>query len=133
MPLINWKPEFDLGVAAMDAEHKQLIDAMNHVHELEQAKSPKSAVDAALKNLVDLTVKHFADEERHMEAIGFPEFERHRFIHKDMLKRIGEHYEVFQQGDGSLSREFYNFLTNWLSAHICHIDRKYSTHPAPTA
>jgi len=131
MALLQWKQQFELGVAPMDLEHKGLVDAMNDVHALDQRGAGKQAVGTALRHLMDLTVKHFADEEAHMEKVAFPDRSRHARIHKDMLRRVGEHYEAFEKGDGSVSKEFYDFLVHWLAAHICHIDRKYADHPAP--
>lgn len=131
MTLLQWKPEFDLGVSSMDQEHQGLVDAMNRVHDLDQQGAGKDRVDAAIRHLMNLTVKHFADEEAHMQKIAFPDADRHQRIHKDMLRRVGEHYQAFQQGDGGVSKEFYDFLVHWLAAHICHIDRKYADHGAP--
>ena len=131
MSLLQWKKDFDLGVASMDLEHKGLVDAMNEVHALDHAAAGKERVDAAIQKLMKLTVSHFADEEAHMQKVGFPDRDRHARIHKDMLRRVAEHYEAFQQGDGGVSKEFYDFLVHWLAAHICHIDRKYADHPAP--
>lgn len=131
MPLLEWKPLFDLGVAAMDKEHKELVAAMNRIHELDQRGAGKADVDAAILKLVDLTKRHFADEERHMEAIAFPERNRHALIHQDMLKKVAAHYETFRAGSGRVAKEFFDFLVYWLGAHITGIDRKYAVHGQP--
>lgn len=131
MALLDWQSKFDLGVAAMDREHRELVAAMNRVHELDRQKAGKAPVDAAIGRLLQLTVQHFADEEKHMAAIGFPGLAVHARIHADMLKKMAAHHATFQRGDGSLSREFFDFLVLWLSAHIQGIDRKYASHPAP--
>lgn len=131
MSLLEWKEQFSLGVAAMDREHKELVDAMNHVHELATSGADKAAIDAAITHLVDLTKRHFDDEERHMEKIDYPDLSRHRRIHKDMLRKVGAHHQVFQAGNGEVDPRFFDFLVHWLAAHICHIDRKYARHPAP--
>ena len=133
MTLLEWKDEFSLGVPTMDAEHRRLVDAMNRVHELANAGADKAATDAAIDELVRLTEEHFADEERHMERIGYPDLSRHRRIHVDMLRRVAEHHEAFRAGDGAVSKEFFDFLVHWLAAHICHIDRKYAAHGQPVA
>ena len=133
MSLLQWKDQFALGVASMDKEHRDLVDAMNRVFELDQQQAGKQTVDGAIQRLMQLTVKHFQDEERHMEAIGFPDLQRHARIHADMLRQVGEHYAAFQKGDGRVAKSFFDFLVHWLAAHICHIDRKYADYGAPVA
>jgi len=131
MSLLQWKEQFTLGVAAMDRDHKELVDAMNRVHELATAGAEKASIDGAIAHLVQLTTRHFDDEERHMEKIGYPDLSRHRRIHKDMLRKVAAHHQAFQAGDGTVDQRFFDFLVHWLAAHICHIDRKYAKHPAP--
>ncbi|MFK7741882.1 MAG: bacteriohemerythrin [Planctomycetota bacterium] len=125
MARIEWQARFELGVAQVDREHRGLVDAMNRIHELSEEKAGKAAIDAAIQKLAELTTQHFRDEELYMEKIGYADRERHGLIHEDMLRKVTEHHEEFRSGDGTLSDRFLQFLVNWLSAHICHIDRKY--------
>jgi len=131
MPLLDWQSKFDLGVDAMDREHKELVATMNHIHDLDQRGAGKAQVDAAIRRLIQLTKAHFVDEERHMEAIGFPDRSRHALIHVDMLAKVAAHYESFQQGSGRVAKAFFDFLVYWLGAHITGIDRKYAVHGTP--
>ena len=131
MALLDWKPELELGVPAMDREHRELVAAMNKIHELDHKKAGRAAVDAALQHLIKLTKAHFADEEKHMAAIGFPDLKRHALIHGDMLKKVAAHYEAFLQGNGRVDKAFFDFLVYWLGAHIKGIDRRYADHKQP--
>ena len=131
MSLLEWKEQFSLGVQPMDRDHQQLVAAMNTVHDLATAGAARAAVDKAIQVLITLTKAHFAAEEVHMEKIGYPDLSRHRRIHKDMLQRVAAHYTAFREGDGTVSKEFFDFLVHWLAAHICHIVRKYAQHPVP--
>lgn len=126
MTLIDWKAGYELGVPAMDAEHKELIAAMNRVHELAGQGAAKAVVEAALLRLVALTKQHFADEEAHMAKIQYADRLRHGLIHQEMLRRVGGYCDQFRAGDGKVAREFFDFLVYWLGAHITGIDRKYA-------
>ncbi|MCB9884971.1 MAG: hemerythrin family protein [Planctomycetes bacterium] len=132
MTLLSWNDSLSLGVDAMDAEHKELVAAMNRIHELAGKKADKATLDVAIQRLAKLTAKHFADEEKHMAAIGYPDAKRHGYIHQDMLQKIAAHHEAFQKGDGTVPKAFFDFLVHWLCAHIKGIDRKYADHGAPT-
>jgi hemerythrin-like metal-binding protein len=131
MDLFTWKKDLDLGVSAMDREHRELVAAMNAIHALHAEGAPKAKVDAAFVRLITLTKQHFADEEKHMAAISFPGLKVHARIHADMLAKVAAHYQRFQKGDGYLPPEFFDFLVLWLGAHIQGIDRKYAEHRAP--
>ncbi len=126
MTLIDWKAAYELGVPAMDAEHKGLIAAMNRVHDLAGQGAQKAQVDAALQRLVALTKEHFAAEEAHMAKIQYADRARHGLIHQEMLRRVAAYCEQFRAGDGKVAREFFDFLVYWLGAHIVGIDRKYA-------
>lgn len=131
MTLLTWGPTLALGVAAMDAEHQELLAAMNRIHELDQKKAGNAAVDVAIQHLIKVTEKHFADEERYMASIGYADLKRHSLVHKDMLRRVAEQYAAFAKGDGSVPQSFYDFLVHWLTAHIKGIDKKYATAGKP--
>lgn len=131
MALLDWNKTLDLGVPAMDNEHKELVAAMNRIHELDAKNTDKATVDGAIQKLVALTKKHFADEEKHMQTIGFPDLKRHAMIHQDMLKKVTTHYEAFLAGSGKVDKAFFDFLVYWLGAHIRGIDRRYADHKAP--
>jgi hemerythrin len=131
MTLLAWKPAFDLGVDAMDKEHKELVAAMNRIHELDQLKAAKPQMDGAIQRLIKLTKQHFADEEAFMAKTNYADRVRHGMIHQDMLKRVGGYYEQFLAGDGRVAKEFFEFLVFWLGAHITGIDRKYAPAPKP--
>ncbi|MBL8749662.1 MAG: hemerythrin family protein [Planctomycetes bacterium] len=131
MTFMEWEQRFELGVAAMDAEHKGLIAAMNHVHDLDAANAAKSTIDAAIGKLAELTTKHFADEEKHMESIGFPDRRTHARIHENLLERFAGLHTSFRAGSGKVDRAFFDFLSFWLRSHILGVDRNYASHGKP--
>ncbi len=68
MPLLEWNRALDLGVPAMDAEHQELVAAMNRIHELDARQADKDSIGAASERLVVLSRRHIADEEKHKAA-----------------------------------------------------------------
>ena len=120
-----WDPSrYELGVPAMDHEHQTLITLMNTVHALHDAAAPRAAQAKALEELVNYTRKHFADEEAYMRRIGFPQEKSHAAIHRQLLTRLSDFTTEFARS-GTLTNDFFVFLTMWLRAHICGIDAKY--------
>lgn len=131
MAYFDWTKELELGVAAMDAEHRQLVDKMNRIHELDRQQAQKPTLAAAFADLGSYIEQHFADEEAYMQQIGFPDHKRHAAIHADLLRRFAEHRANFERGDGRVPPSVFRFLVSWLASHIKGIDRKYAEHQAP--
>jgi len=124
----QWDPaKFSLDVAAMDREHQVLIGHMNTLHRLYVSNAPSPEQGKAFKTLADYTVKHFADEERYMEGIGYPGLRIHKGVHQNLLERVGHFGKAFA-ATGRFGDDLFVFLRMWLSAHICGVDMKYSAH-----
>jgi hemerythrin-like metal-binding protein len=111
----------------MDAEHHQLIALMNALHAKFEARAALAEQTAAFGALATFVVKHFADEEAHMAAIGFPGLESHKLIHKSLLQKVGE-FGARAEQTKQFPPELFAFLRHWLAAHIMGIDAKYAEH-----
>ena len=127
---LKWDEQrLSLGVSAMDAEHKKLVSLMNQLHNLAKTGAPRGRAEMVLEELGSYTVKHFADEERHMQNIKYPGFATHQQIHKALLEKFTGHVQAFKASkDNAPSNEFFTFLKMWLQAHIAGVDRKYADH-----
>jgi hemerythrin len=129
MTFFQWDEQLDVGVGAMNDEHKELISLMNRLHERNLAGASKTELLKAIKDLAQFTVKHFTDEEAFMESIQFPGLETHRLIHKDLLQKFTKQAADFEHGSAmKVPESMFTFLRVWLSAHIRGIDCKYGKH-----
>ena len=124
----EWNAEiYSVQVPAMDRGHQMIISCMNRLHTQNQAKAPVAQLTRIVDELVQVTVKHFNEEETYMASIGFPDLAKHKIIHKTLLGKVTEHKAQFD-ATGKLTDEFFAFLKVWLKAHICGIDIKYGRH-----
>ena len=124
MSFFDWSERLDIKVEPMNREHKHLLEIMNRLFDKNEKKAAKSELAPIVKELGDYTVKHFADEEAYLASINFPDIEKHKFIHKDLLTKFGGHAANFEKS-GTLDASFFDFLKMWLNAHIQGIDMKY--------
>lgn len=125
MTVMSWGEQFRIGVESMDAQHQRLIEIMNRLHDLYEADASRDEQSKVLGELAEFTVKHFQDEEAHMEAIGYDRLDSHQTIHKQLLSEFASHQQAFEK-TGELTPRFFNFLKLWLTAHIQGIDSKYA-------
>ena len=121
----HWDQSFDVGSRDMNAEHMQLIQLMNALHEQHEAKAGREVLKRSIEQLRDFTIKHFQAEEAMMERLQYPKIDSHKIIHSELLRKFQIHYDEFK-AQGSLRQEFFDFLQLWLSAHIRGIDMQYS-------
>ena len=128
MPIMNWNDTLDVGVEAMNDEHKGILDAMNAIYDRAKEGVTGDEINALVGKLGDVTVKHFADEEAFMQKKGFPEFETHKRLHTKLLDRFAKEAEAIKDAGGVVSDDFFNFLRFWLGSHIRGIDKKYGDH-----
>jgi len=124
MSFIDWAPAYDIGVNAMNDEHKGIMDRMNKLYELHTKGASTIEIAPVLEDFGAFTTKHFQDEEKYMESIQFPELSVHKQIHLNLLNTFKDHSTKFKD-EGKLSDAFFVFLKTWLVAHIQGIDMKY--------
>lgn len=128
MTFMPWEDRYELGISAIDAQHRGLVDAMNKVHAAVSADCGEAAGRDLLRmvdDLAALTRRHFASEEAYMESIGFSGLDQHRTIHELLMRQLADHRNRVAE-TGSADPKLFSFLKLWLQSHICGIDAKYA-------
>ncbi len=79
-----WKNEFNLGIKIIDDEHQKLFQIISKLFTLggEETKS-RQACQEGIKYFKSHALKHFEDEEKYMELIGYEEISMHKRLHKE--------------------------------------------------
>lgn len=130
MMRIQWDDDFKLGLPAIDADHRELMELCNAFLEAAQADAPLPEMIAALDRLVIRTRAHFIAEERMMDRNGYPGLAIHKAEHERLLAqadRLKHRLEgVEDMADiRQLTLEIADFLSTWLLDHIKVNDRPY--------
>ena len=124
--LIQWTENLSVGNETLDQEHQKWISLLNDFYDGLKAGKSKEKLTELVVGMLDYTKYHFADEERYMKSIGFPDFDNHKAKHDFYVGKITEFYEKIQNNKLILSLEVTNFLKNWLINHIEGTDKKYA-------
>lgn len=125
MPIMEWNSDLDVGVEAMNDEHKHILDLMNRIHDASAAGQTGAPVIRLVDELAQVTIDHFRDEEAYMEKTGYDGLKTHALIHKDLLEKYTGYAADIRAANGVLPEKFLLFLKLWLTAHIKGIDMKY--------
>jgi hemerythrin len=126
--LFDFDAEFRLGIQAVDNEHMKLVDMLNEVHELLSAGKKEEARKYFSETLSAYVGEHFANEEKFMESIGFPQLEDHRKVHENFKKSFQELKPQIEQADEAAFRKALSDAFPWIITHIGKTDRKYAAY-----
>ncbi len=124
MPLINWTPNYSIGIQAIDADHRHLFLLVNRFHDAYQANHDKTQILSLLRNLILYAETHFRHEEDYMQQIAYPEIEEHKQMHNQFIEQVFRLQDEYESGVLRLSDDVMDFLKDWLTRHIIETDSK---------
>ena len=124
--MLVWKPEYSVGIAACDEDHKKLLDLALRLAKALRKVRVKTEAAEVLEELADYTQTHFTREEGLMEKHDYPGLEAHKQEHELMIRKVAEFKENFEQNDIKVSKEALRFLQEWLVSHINTTDKRYT-------
>ena len=123
MPL-GWSKQLEIGDPVVDSEHRYLFQLIVNLHEqYKRGKMPESLANL-FTHLAMYVKTHFENEEKLMEAIGYPGLEEHRKQHLDLVEQAVELSEQYMDGSNTITDETINFLRFWAVTHIADTDMK---------
>jgi hemerythrin len=117
-------PSLVTGDAGIDDRHRELFARVAALLGASGERS-RAEVSRLLDWLGDYVVSHFGEEERVMDATGYPGLAAHRAEHQRFVKEFAALYEEFKaEGPGPLFVvRVGNRVTSWLREHIYRTDR----------
>jgi hemerythrin len=119
-----WSEEFETGIEAIDAQHKQLFEAINHLGDCFRTGQSEAAARKSLAFLHEYTLEHFDTEEEFMRVVGYPTLTSHRIEHSVLLTKVQN--LILKMDEGFLiSADVATFAADWLAHHINESDMGY--------
>jgi hemerythrin-like metal-binding protein len=116
----------ELGIDSMDVQHKRWIELTNNLHESVRKKEDNDIVGQTIKDILDYTHTHFADEERLMSENGYPDYAHHKKLHDELINKLNNIQDRLKNGHLVLTVEVAILLSNWLGDHIKGVDKLYA-------
>ncbi|MDE2441643.1 MAG: hemerythrin family protein [Betaproteobacteria bacterium] len=112
-----WSEHFALGVADMDATHRQFIEMAD-----ELLAVPDNGFLALFEQLQDHTIRHFEHEKTLMRACHFPAIGEHESEHLRVLGEIAYFANGLRRGRLKSAREYARGLPAWFATHLATMD-----------
>ncbi|WP_029893412.1 bacteriohemerythrin [Desulfohalovibrio reitneri] len=128
MPQIEWTDDLRIGVERIDAQHEKLTGLINELYYAYMQGREQDVLARTIREVSDYTLYHFADEEKLMAEIGYPELEAHKARHREFAnKTIGFLLASVESGE-NLTPEVLDYLTDWWLNHIQRVDATIAEH-----
>lgn len=125
MTFITWKAAYSLGIASADAEHKELIDLLNELHdELLRHGASSSAAYEFLGELYAKISAHFALEEKLMREHDYDGYAEHKADHERLLDEIRDLMDEYEDSEVLDAEAFGKKLDAWFSTHFRTMDAR---------
>lgn len=117
---ILWNERFSVGVQAMDAQHKRLIDLINAL----RGSDDMGIAFDTIMGMFDYASVHFRDEEQLLRKAGYSELDTQVREHKAFLDQAVA-FSKKDLSDPRIGDEIIRYLRSWLLQHILNEDMKY--------
>ncbi len=129
-PFLIWRDDWMLGFEALDDQHLELADTLNELHrfiarEGEQAFAGMERLCGQLSNLLEMTRRHFQDEEALMQAEAFPGLTAHHREHALLLAELQECVREIESGSKPFTLATLTALKYWQIDHVLNSDRVF--------
>jgi hemerythrin-like metal-binding protein len=115
---LEWQERYSLGIPAIDHEHRELINMINHLVIRIIEGTEREFIIAALGDILSAIGAHFALEEKIMRERNYDRYFPHKSDHDrllDQLRDIMDDYELH----GTLKpAQLVRALDEWFSEHF---------------
>jgi diguanylate cyclase (GGDEF)-like protein/hemerythrin-like metal-binding protein len=121
----RWEDLFESGNEMIDSQHKAILELSNELYECLGSGNSAENVDGILDRVSEELESHFMYESSLMKKVGFPLYDEHLKIHKQLLIDYDALRLQLKTGILSLGG-FFNFVSERLiEGHILKEDMKF--------
>lgn len=132
---ITWKSEYNIGNYKIDQEHQklfQLAQQVLSVNRLHNEGEEKERIKVLIKEVYTYIGTHFKHEQEHMKEINYPEYDRHKGIHKNILKMLNSLVsKVNTLTTHEIEEQLFDFIEEYFVRHIILEDKRIQLWSTP--
>lgn len=125
--MIEWKDDYNIGVDAIDDQHRKLFEIAGRAMALlknEMLTDKFDKIVEILEELKEYTVYHFRTEEEYMQSIKYKRFLSQKAAHDEFIQRLEKiDLEHLDDQQDEYLMDILNGLVEWISEHILGQDK----------
>ena len=126
MQQLDFNDSLRTGFEHIDEQHRMFLDMLAELGERIKAGHHRQGVIDAFQGMQAYAEGHFADEEKLMADLEFPELPAHERLHETFRRMAGDLQSRIADGAGLVSLETLEFLGSWFIGHIRAEDQRYA-------
>jgi hemerythrin len=93
-PIIQWRSDYTIGIDAIDAEHKQIIEHFSKLYDMMRTGGGHAYYKEMLIFLKNYVAFHFENEEALQVKMGYPNSVEHQEVHAYYRKKFTELFDA---------------------------------------
>lgn len=121
---MEWNSDLSVNVRKFDDQHKKLLNLINSLYDAMLDGEGNEIVGMVLHALALYTATHLVEEEKMLQAHGYPGFSTHKMQHDKLTANVYALQANLASGE-TLSVSVLEFLRDWLLKHIQVEDKRY--------
>jgi len=145
---IDWTEALSVGIDAIDAQHRRLLDIINRLDDAVEAGGGEGVLPGIMAELEDYTREHFSIEEEAFDETAYPEAKGHKAEHAAFIGKLADFRKTLAapRAGAAAARDggsgpggpaavpgaearpeaaMLAFLRSWLVRHISFSDKRY--------
>jgi hemerythrin len=122
--LIEWKENFNVGIAEVDFEHREMVGLINALHDDLVAAGDKGSILEFFGEIYARIAAHFALEEKFMRERKYDQYEAHKRDHERLLDEIRDLADDYEDAELFNDAELSRRLTHWFVEHFKYMDAR---------
>ncbi len=125
-----WMDALRTGHDSIDRQHQDLYESFRGISQL--LEDPDISMNywfgMVMRKTDDYVLTHFADEEKLMVSVNYPDVHKHKLQHMEIIETLKRHQTTIKQlkTDGEKvaeARNLLQFLNDWLNTHVLEEDK----------
>ena len=123
--LISWDASNEVGIPIIDEQHRGVVTLINSFgFSIQYGQQSEFYLNTIFTMMDGYTKVHFATEEEILRHTGYEDFEQHKALHTDLIKKS---FSVANESMRLRDPEIYlRFLQEWWMTHINSCDQQYA-------
>lgn len=126
MASIEWSDDLSVGIAEIDAQHRQLLELIGELEATVAASAPPELLMPVFNAMLNYAATHFATEEELMAAQAYPELVPHTAEHDLFVMKLNRFRVELTAGKPTVGESMLEYLLLWVRHHVLTTDQAYA-------
>ena len=126
--IVSWSESYATGIELIDKQHRELMNLTNELYRacLSGKEKANAAFEDAMSRMVEYVRFHFSNEQKLLEQLKYPDYNKHKLQHDTLVKNILEAVKEYDKGNKFVPNNFVRTLKDWIFGHIAVFDKSYA-------